>query len=62
MTKRRFVDLPTIPWWRAKSAGQVHFLYASPKHPSVNVKAFVALAIELLPSISRRVTRGGSFG
>jgi hypothetical protein len=38
------------------SAGNVHFLYANSKHPSVNVKAFVALAIELLPSILRGVT------
>lgn len=43
--------VPAVSGWKAKAAGQVHFLYANPKHPSVNVKAFVALAIELLPSI-----------
>jgi len=43
--------LPAVPEWRAKSAGDVHFLYANPKHPAVNVKAFVTLAIEMLPSI-----------
>jgi DNA-binding transcriptional LysR family regulator len=45
--------VPAVPGWKAKSAGQVHFLYANPKHPSVNVKAFVALALELLPSVMR---------
>lgn len=45
--------LPAVPEWRANSAGDVHFLYANPKHPSINVKAFVALAIEMLPSILR---------
>jgi DNA-binding transcriptional LysR family regulator len=43
--------LPAVPGWRARSVGQVHFLYANPKHPSINVKAFVALAMELLPSL-----------
>jgi DNA-binding transcriptional LysR family regulator len=45
--------VPAVPGWRAKTAGQLHFLYANPKHPSVNVRAFVALAVELLPSILR---------
>jgi DNA-binding transcriptional LysR family regulator len=48
--------LPAVPGWHVNSAGNVHFLYANSKHPSVNVKAFVALAIELLPSILRGVT------
>ena len=48
--------LPAVPEWRANSAGDVHFLYANPKHPSINVKAFVALAIEMLPSILRGAT------
>lgn len=43
--------LPAVPEWHARVAGQVHFLYANPKHPSINVQAFVALAIELLPTI-----------
>lgn len=45
--------LPAVPEWHTNSAGDVHFLYANPKHPSTNVKAFVALAIEMLPSILR---------
>jgi DNA-binding transcriptional LysR family regulator len=45
--------LPAVPGWRANSVGDVHFLYANPKHPSINVKSFVALAIEMLPSILR---------
>lgn len=45
--------LPAVPEWRAKSAGDVHFLYANPKHPAVNVKAFITLAMEMLPSILR---------
>jgi len=45
--------LPAVPEWRANPAGDVHFLYANPKHPSINVTAFVALAIEMLPSILR---------
>lgn len=48
--------LPAVPEWHTDSAGDVHFLYANPKHPSVNVKAFVALAIEMLPSIVRGST------
>jgi DNA-binding transcriptional LysR family regulator len=43
--------LPAVPTWSARSVGQVHFLYANPKHPSANVKAFVKLAMELLPAI-----------
>jgi DNA-binding transcriptional LysR family regulator len=43
--------LPAVPGWRARRVGQVHFLYANPKHPSANVKAFVKLAMELLPAI-----------
>ena|SRR5271165_5292677 len=46
--------LLAVPEWHARTAGQVHFLYANPKHPSVNVKAFVALALELLPTIMNR--------
>lgn len=45
--------VPAVPTWRAKPVGQVHFLSANPKHPSASVRAFVALAIEMLPSIVR---------
>jgi DNA-binding transcriptional LysR family regulator len=48
--------IPAVPEWRARIAGQVHFLYANPKHPSINVKSFVALAIEILPTILYRST------
>jgi hypothetical protein len=40
-------------WLHTNSAGDLHFLYANPKHPAINVKAFVALAIEMLPAILR---------
>jgi DNA-binding transcriptional LysR family regulator len=43
--------LPALPNWRAKSAGQVHFLYPNSKHPSASVVAFVNLAISMLPTI-----------
>jgi DNA-binding transcriptional LysR family regulator len=46
--------VPAVPEWHARIAGQVHFLYANPKHPSVNVRTFVALALELLPTILHR--------
>lgn len=45
--------VPAMPGWKPKSVGHMHFLYANPRQPSVNVKAFVSLAIELLPSILR---------
>jgi DNA-binding transcriptional LysR family regulator len=45
--------VPAVPEWHAKTAGQLHFLYANPKHPAANVSAFIALALELLPSILR---------
>jgi DNA-binding transcriptional LysR family regulator len=45
--------VPAVPGWRARPVGQVHFLYANPKHPSANVKAFVTLAMDLLPTILR---------
>ena len=48
--------VPAVPEWRARSGGQVHFLFANPKHPSASVRAFVTLAIEMLPSILRGAT------
>lgn len=50
--------LPAIAGWRAHVAGQLHFLFANPKHPSVNVQAFVAVATELLPSMLPKAARG----
>lgn len=46
--------VPAVPGWQARPVGEVHFLFANPKHPSPSVRAFVALAIEMLPSIFRR--------
>ena len=40
--------VPAVPGWRAKPVEQVHFLYANQKHPSTNVKAFIAVTMELL--------------
>lgn len=51
--------VPAVPGWRAKSVGQVHFLYANPKHPSTNVKAFIAVTMELLPSLLQGGTSAG---
>jgi DNA-binding transcriptional LysR family regulator len=45
--------VPAVPGWHARPVGEVHFLFANPKHPSPSVRVFVALAIEMLPSILR---------
>lgn len=41
--------VPAVRGWRAKSVGQVHFLYAKQRHPSANVKAFIDVAMEVVP-------------